>query len=145
MVVENGKVDYRHVLSISSSMAMMWLVLNFRLDELYKKAEKKATKGGLPGAVLQHYDHVVELGKIENFIYPLEQGCEGFLSKMKSIPIFMYGFMLIRGAANTQYRPDLSSLDTTKESIDVDEYAETVHLNGTKLIIYCFYSSNIFN
>jgi hypothetical protein len=145
LVVETGKVDYRHVLSISSTMALMWMVLDFRMDESYDKAEKLAIRKNFPVEIRNHYHQMNELGKIEDFIYPFVQGHGGFLSKIKSIPIFMYGFMLIRGQANTQYRPDLSSLDTTTEIIDVDEQAETGNSNGTKLIFYCLYSSNIFN
>jgi hypothetical protein len=145
--VETGKVDYRHVLSISSTMALMWMVLDFRMDELYDKAENLAIRKNLQFEISNHYYQITQLGKIETFIYPFVQGHGGFLSKIKSIPIFMYGFMLIRGQANTQYRPDLSSLDspTTTEIIDVDEQAETVNSKGTKLIFYCLYSSNIFN
>lgn len=145
MVVETGKVDYRHVLSISSTMALMWMVLDFRMDELYDKAEKLAIKKSFHVDIRNHYYQMTQLGKIETFIYPFVHGHGGFISKIKSIPIFMYGFMLIRGQVNTQYRPDLSTLDTTTEIINVDEQAETVNSNGTNLIFYCFYSSNIFN
>ena len=128
-------------------MALMWMVLDFRMDELYDKAENLAIRKKLHFDIRNHYYQITQLGKIETFIYPFVQGHGGFLSKIKSIPIFMYGFMLIRGQANTQYRPDLSSLDspTTTEIIDVDEQAETVNSKGTKLIFYCLYSSNIFN
>ena len=124
------------------------MVLDFRMDELYDKAENLSIRKKLHDDIRNHYYQITQLWKIETFIYPFVQGHELFLSKIKSIPILMYGFMLIRSAAkNTQYRPDLSSLDspTTTEIIDVDEQAETVNSKGTKLIFYCLYSSNIFN
>jgi hypothetical protein len=117
-------------------MLMMWMVLDFRMDEYFKKAERKMNKSELPVNVREQYVHLVELGKIEKFIYPFETKRQGFISKMKSLPIFMYGFMLIRGAANTQYRPNLSTLDTTKnETNDQEQSTGVVRFTGTKFII----------
>jgi len=71
------------------------------------KAEKQLKEGKkVNPEVLQHYHTLVQLRNISNFIYPEARGRAGFVSKLKCLPIFMYGFMLIRAKENYHYRPD---------------------------------------
>jgi hypothetical protein len=59
---------------------------------------------------VKHARSFVEVRKLARFLVPIHHGvltesCDDFVQKMKSLPIFMHGFMLIRAPLNKQYFP----------------------------------------
>jgi hypothetical protein len=112
-MIESGKVDHRYMFSISQVIMMSWMILKAPFDERIGRCSKtlkseraKAAKGP---EFVEHAGSFVELGKLARFLVSIKGGVsesrDVFVKKMKSLPIFMHGFMAIRGQKNKQYFP----------------------------------------
>jgi hypothetical protein len=102
LLIENGRVGSRWLFSISLVIVMNFLVLKTPTTIMVGYARYHI--GQSNGSATTYYNHIIELGAlVESIICNTKASLKlkFYVTRMKSTPIFMYGFCKIRGTLNS--------------------------------------------